>query len=737
MSTHERAAAAALSKISSKDRESAVLLSTYPWVVDGITADESQAITIVRRIMDEDPDFGKTVVGQWWVSDDMPRVERYVLWDLLRLAQINPSLAWQAIGEPFMAPPFRHRDEYALGVLVSLTRDGPRSDERHALLAELTAQTWFRDGLDDLDAAVLYAISHTWGDFRRALIDTHYVASATVTLPLSGDIGTVVVRHTPFPSDDHTFAALEDGLRAIEEFMGAPFPVNDVILIITDSAFVDIEVAQFRAFTVGKGGVDSAYMKAHIFVLDSESGPSRGTIYHELGHYYSLKGPLWLVEGAANFLEAYTRDRLGVETMEQRLSHLDSREDGEAVETTQGDAQTGRDDNETIHRDIYELSRCGSRYRLGEHFMLAMHTVLGQEALAGALRDLHTESRRFIKLSEDIIYYALLSHTTEENEEAFKASYRRHHGGPAVDAVPEESPDWSPLVALYTATDGKDWTMSKNWLDTSAPLGAWHGLDTDPWGHVRKLDLEDNSLEGEIPPELGSLSELQQLHLAYNSLRGEIPPELGNLSSLTWLDLSRNRLHGEIPSELGNLSNLYSLGMLENQLSGEIPSEIGSLSNLWWLDLDRNSLVGEIPSELGNLTNLVYMSLNRNQLSGEIPPELGNLSNLGSLLLSRNQLTGEIPPELGNLSNLSSLRLSRNQLTGEIPPELGNLSDLSELDLSGNQLTGEIPSELENLANLITLRLAGNQLTGCIPMGLRFIANSDLYMLSLPFCDAS
>ena len=132
------------------------------------------------------------------------------------------------------SPPFRFRDQYALSALLSLAEGGLHDDERHALWTQLNSQTWFSNGLDDLDAALLYAISSSSDDFRQALIEEKYVASAAVELPLSGIVDTVVVRHTPFPPDDHTFVTMEEGLRNIENFMGMPFPVNDIILILTD-----------------------------------------------------------------------------------------------------------------------------------------------------------------------------------------------------------------------------------------------------------------------------------------------------------------------------------------------------------------------------------------------------------------------------------------------------------------------------------------------------------------------
>ena len=44
-------------------------------------------------------------------------------------------------------------------------------------------------------------------------------------------------------------------------------------------------------------------------------------------------------------------------------------------------------------------------------------------------------------------------------------------------------------------------------------------------------------------------------------MTGEIPAELGDLSNLTELSLSGNQLTGEIPTELGDLSNLTTLSL--------------------------------------------------------------------------------------------------------------------------------------------------------------------------------
>ena len=68
--------------------------------------------------------------------------------------------------------------------------------------------------------------------------------------------------------------------------------------------------------------------------------------------------------------------------------------------------------------------------------------------------------------------------------------------------------------------------------------------------------------------ELAGLSNLERLDLSNNQLSGEIPPEVGNLSKLTHLSLPGNQLSGQIPPELDKLTRLQFLDLEENQLSG-------------------------------------------------------------------------------------------------------------------------------------------------------------------------
>jgi len=152
--------------------------------------------------------------------------------------------------------------------------------------------------------------------------------------------------------------------------------------------------------------------------------------------------------------------------------------------------------------------------------------------------------------------------------------------------------------------------------------------------------------------------------------RIEINNESDSKFKVTKINLYNLELTGEIPKEIGKLTNLQHLILDNNQLTGEIPKEIVKLVNLRYLSLINNQLTGKIPKEIGKLINLQQLYLYNNQLTGEIPKEIGKLINLRTLWLNNNQLTGEIPKEIGKLINLQSLNLGNNQLIGEIPKEI-------------------------------------------------------------------
>jgi Leucine-rich repeat (LRR) protein len=86
----------------------------------------------------------------------------------------------------------------------------------------------------------------------------------------------------------------------------------------------------------------------------------------------------------------------------------------------------------------------------------------------------------------------------------------------------------------------------------------------------------------EIPPEIGTCTQLRKLYLTGNKLQ-TVPQEISLCASLEKLSLDQNQITS-LPSGVCDLANLRILHLDGNDLPF-LPTNIGDLSNLWSLDL--------------------------------------------------------------------------------------------------------------------------------------------------------
>ncbi|KAM0029566.1 putative protein kinase RLK-Pelle-LRR-XI-1 family [Helianthus debilis subsp. tardiflorus] len=245
--------------------------------------------------------------------------------------------------------------------------------------------------------------------------------------------------------------------------------------------------------------------------------------------------------------------------------------------------------------------------------------------------------------------------------------------------------------------------------------GNLGSLDFSSFPNLVILGLENCSLEGSIPEQIGVLSNLTQLSLSGNKLTGKLPVSLANLTHLEVLYLSNNNFSGNLPDSFPNLIRLKTLYIDGYSLSGEFPALLTNLIHLEDLSLSRNNFSGELPVSFTNLTLLTFLDLSHNNFSGNLPVWLTKLSHLEILYLYDNNFSGELLVSLANLTRLQYLDLSKNQLTGPIPPSYGSMVNLTYLDLSTNQLNASIPNQITHLQNLQTLNVGDNNLDGPIP----------------------
>ena len=212
------------------------------------------------------------------------------------------------------------------------------------------------------------------------------------------------------------------------------------------------------------------------------------------------------------------------------------------------------------------------------------------------------------------------------------------------------------LIAIYNATGGNSWERSDNWC-SDKPIGQWYGVHTNIKGRVDEIDLHGN-ITGQIPPEIGDLTELTRL-----SISNRLLPD--------------NSDYGPLPSEIGNLKKLETLVLQGYPLSGKIPESLYDLTSLWQLIIERPGHMDE----------------------QQISPSIRKLHNLQRCILRNMNLTGNLTPEFGHLFNLTELSLQGNNLSGTIPSEWGGLVNLGDCELIGNRLSGPLPQSLRLLPN--------------------------------------
>lgn len=155
---------------------------------------------------------------------------------------------------------------------------------------------------------------------------------------------------------------------------------------------------------------------------------------------------------------------------------------------------------------------------------------------------------------------------------------------PLIGGVLESQ--YNALVSFYNATNGANWNNNTDWL-SEAPVENWYGVTVEN-DRVKQLNLGSNELSGQLPNDLGILTELRSLYLWNNGLSGPLPNVFSSLSHLINIDVSINHLEGPLPESLSDLDKLESLFIRDNRLSGTIPQSFIGLTKLKTFNYSNN-----------------------------------------------------------------------------------------------------------------------------------------------------
>ncbi|BFG35460.1 hypothetical protein CerSpe_217340 [Prunus speciosa] len=265
------------------------------------------------------------------------------------------------------------------------------------------------------------------------------------------------------------------------------------------------------------------------------------------------------------------------------------------------------------------------------------------------------------------------------------------------------------------------------YLDLSSNMfnGPISSIHWEKLSNLVHLNLNDNLLEGSIPPSLFSLPLLPEILLYHNQFSGKLS-EFPNVSSyLVSIDLSFNNLEGQLPVSIFNFRGLQSLFLCSNNFSAFPFNGPQQLKNLTYIDLSYNSLLSlynGTDSSYSSFPQLASLNLASNKLR-TIPYFLRNQS-ASYLDLSENQI-GKIPRWIWSVKDLYHLNLSCNSLGTLEAPFF--YPDVHVLDLHSNQLQGKLPIFLPNASYL---DYSQNNFSSIIPTDIGDFLTSDTYFLS-------
>ena len=389
-----------LGQIAKIDLDLAKQLAEASWIVDGVSEDEYQSLFDLLNVTRWDVQLAKRLVSYAWVIDDLTASERRTLDFLSVLIRSDPTM-----------------------------------------LQSVVDAQWLVDGLDDEEAAllgILHWVVAQSPDLYADLLRTHYTRHRAVSLPLAGDVNIWVFQNTQFPPDEDLLTVIEDTARISEQFLGVPFPTTNIILLVID----DVD----RRYGIWYGGHYDSFM-----VLTRDPSGVR-SVRHETAHYYFGRGPQWLREGGAEFIETYVKDRTGVQSISDRRTEVSQRAQSQCFDTNK---------IENIRHWVYIFgSTTGTTgqcpYYMGEDLLLNIFETIGEEAMGLALRELYPlvlHSGRSVwedDHDEEVIFDTFVKHAPTERLEEFLDLYRRLHGGPYADPDVDFSDDHGDEAAVAT-----------------------------------------------------------------------------------------------------------------------------------------------------------------------------------------------------------------------------------------------------------------------------------------------
>lgn len=415
--------------IAERDIPTARAVVAIGWLSDGLTSDEEARLLSIRWAIESGSDVDGLVQSIY--SRDDPDTNG----SLLPGRTTNDSLLQVSLTDEALASAFLEHDdqwgdvlgEHIAWRLARLTESGA--------LGHFSSQSWFTDGLSATEIVfmALFYANTTDTPVPEIPAVPGFVWRRTVSLPLTGEVR-IWAFHEKGRANAALTALLADSISVVEDFVKAPLPTSDIVVLVANDT---------------SSGVAGLHWGSHFTVNVLQDHEE--TIPHEVGHYYFSGGPTWFTEGAAELMRAYVHDARRVESLAARSSSLSSQLSRKCFGIIPAEIENiwhYQFVKEHRRSTLALPTRCV--YALGENFLLAVRSLIGDEALSSALSELYVSSEESEAFSEEKIYELLLKHTPPEKQASFTEIYDRLHGGPFSDPSRAYADDHSDLWTSAT-----------------------------------------------------------------------------------------------------------------------------------------------------------------------------------------------------------------------------------------------------------------------------------------------
>ena len=354
-----------LSKL--RNGELVAAVSALEWMQDGITETESEAILQLGAFQNSEVATAAVKLG--WMQDTVESLDIEALQLFADLAWVNAEFATILLDMPFMET-LTPIDLLAVdslwgyaGRIWSPPLDLSKlSFERSAFdLERVLALPPMQSGITDDIVPVVAVLRAVYAERHSHLIPILFhptqtrVERRTITTPLAVEVELAIVRTRPGAANRMDY--LEHAVRTAEDLVGAPFPVQTVILFYEDLGFGG---ANFGTFI-------------NILPAGDVADEIGGSIMHEVAHYYKLHGEGWVTEGVANAITAVALERLSgrpLDLWEAPCPHARTIAEFETLDSELG------------------TSAFICHYALGERIFMDLYRSLGEERFRQGMRNL-------------------------------------------------------------------------------------------------------------------------------------------------------------------------------------------------------------------------------------------------------------------------------------------------------------------------------------------------------------